>query len=92
MVTCVLLAISAVWPQTNVKAYVYPTGSVRCPSGIIQARAGLGTSYDQSYGLVRGMCGANKGSIETIRPASPYIKLPASLQAPCPGFNIFINT
>ena len=35
----VLLVISALWPQNNVKPYVNHTGSVRCPFGYSTGRA-----------------------------------------------------
>ena len=53
----VLLVISALWSQNNIKPYVYPTGSVRCPfgysTGLCGCHTGLGTSYDQSCWVVR---------------------------------------
>ena len=39
VVTCVLLVISALWPQNNVNPYMYHTGSIRSSSGIVQVRA-----------------------------------------------------
>ena len=78
---------TALWQQNNVKAYVYPTGYLRCPfrysTGSCGCRTGLGSSYDQSCRIVRSLCCAPTGPIGTIRPSSLYMKLPASLQAPC---------
>ena len=80
VVICVLLVISALWPQNNVNPYA-AMGSVRCPfgysTGPCGCRTGVGTSSDQSCGVARGLCGAHTGRIGTIRHVSPYMKLPA---------------
>ena len=56
------------WPQDNVKPYVYPTGSVRCPfgysTGLCGCRTDLELFNDQSCGVVR-TCTGKQGLEET---------------------------
>ena len=42
---------------------------------------GFGTFYDQSCGVIRGLCWAHTVPIESTRSAGPYMKRPASVQA-----------
>ena len=70
-----VLVISVLWSQNKVQPYVHPTWPVRCPfwhgTGPCGCHTGMGTTYDQSCGVVRSLCGAHTGSVGNIRPASP---------------------